>query len=90
MQPFGHNRRGPKIGELRLFGEEGAGSPPNTLAWAEAYLHTKWHLDAFSRLAIIKVGRKLGALSTFWGRELGPHLAHCDLDQGPRPCEVPS
>jgi len=30
--------------------------------WAEAYLHTKWHLDASSRLAKIEMGRKLGAL----------------------------
>ena len=35
IQPFGHNRHGPKIGE------EGAGSPSNTVAWAKAYLHTK-------------------------------------------------
>jgi len=38
-----------------------AGSPSNTnVPWAEAYLHTKWHLDACSRLATIEVGRKLG------------------------------
>ena len=30
------------------------------VAWAEAYLHTKWHLDASSRLATIEMGRKLG------------------------------
>jgi len=30
------------------------------VAWAEAYLHTKWHLDASSRLATIDMGRKLG------------------------------
>jgi len=29
----------------------GAGFPSNTMAWAEDYLHTKWHLDPSSRLA---------------------------------------
>ena len=30
------------------------------MAWAEAYLHTKWHLDPSSRLATIDTDRKLG------------------------------
>ena len=30
------------------------------MAWAEAYLRTKWHLDACSRLATINMGQKLG------------------------------
>jgi len=48
-------------GGLRpLFGERGAVSPCNTVACAEAYLHTKWHLDPSSRLATTDVGRKLG------------------------------
>ena len=34
----------------------GAGSP----AWAEAYLHTKWHPDPCSHLATTDMGRKLG------------------------------
>ena len=33
------------------------------MAWAEAYLHTKWHLHPCSRLATIDIGRKLGALA---------------------------
>jgi len=55
MQPFGRNRYGPKIG-LCPFGEGGAGSPSNKVAWAEAYLYTKWHFDACSRLATIEMG----------------------------------
>ena len=35
-------------------------SPSNKVPWAEAYLHTKWHLDASSRSATIEMGRKLG------------------------------
>jgi len=34
------------------------------VAWAEAYLHTKWHLiSPSSRLATTDIGRKLGAVS---------------------------
>ena len=41
------------------------------LPWAEAYLCTKWHLDASSRLATIEMGRKLencgGGSAPFFG-----------------------
>jgi len=47
--------------------DRGAGSPSNSVAGAEAYLRTKWHLDPSSRLATIDMGRKLGALLLFWG-----------------------
>jgi len=30
------------------------------VAWAEAYLHTKWHLSPSIRLATTDIGRKLG------------------------------
>ena len=43
---------GRKLGPPPLFGE-GAGSLSNKVTWAEAYLHTKWHLDASSHLATI-------------------------------------
>ena len=33
--------------------------------WAKAYHRTKWHLDPYSRLTIIDVGRKLGAPPLF-------------------------
>jgi len=31
----------------------------HNVAWAEAYLHTKWHLDPSSRLATTDMGQKL-------------------------------
>jgi len=40
------------------------------VAWAEAYLRTKWHLDPSGRLATTDVGRKLGAVP-LWGRGAG-------------------
>jgi len=68
------------------------------VAWAEAYLHTKWHLDPSSRLATIDMVRKLGALHPFGGRgsslfgrgELGPHLIQCGHGRGLSACQVSS
>ena len=71
MQPFGHNRRGPKIGWGSAPFWVGVWVPSNTVAWAKAYLHTKWHLDASSRLATIKMGRKLVDSASLLGRGAG-------------------
>jgi len=60
----------------------GAGSPCNNVACTEAYLHTKWHLDPSSRLAAVKMGRKVG--------ELGPHLTQCRLGRGLPPYQMVS
>ena len=68
--------------------------PSNNVAWADAYLRTKWYLDPSSRLATADVGRKFVVgreavgVPPFWGGELGPHLAQCGLDRGPPPCQV--
>jgi len=35
----------------------------HNVAWAEAYLRTKWNLNQSSRLAITDMGRKFGAVS---------------------------
>ena len=59
-RPFGHNRHGPKIwGAVPLLGSWVPIS--NNVAWAEAYLRTKWHLDSSSHLTTIDMGLKLGA-----------------------------
>jgi len=65
-------------GTVPLF--RGGASPSNTVALAEAYLRTKWHLDPSSRLAPADMGRKLGAVP-LW-EELGPHLTQCRLARG--------
>ena len=44
----------------------------HNVAWAEAYHHTKWILDASSRLATIDMGRKLGAVPPFLGGSCVP------------------
>jgi len=58
---------GRKVGAVLPLSMEGAGSPYNTVAWAEAYLRTKWHLDPSSRLATTDLGLNWGAVSLFAG-----------------------
>ena len=71
--------------ELCPFRGGGVGSPSNwglcplfgertgyNVAWTEAHLHAKCHLDPSSRLATIDMGRKLGGGSApFLGRGAG-------------------
>jgi len=56
------------------------------VAWAKAYLHTKWHLDPSSRLATADMGGKGTALNF----QLGPHLTQCGQVRGLPPCQVSS
>jgi len=44
-----------------LFGEGSLVPIYHKVAWAEAYLHTKWHLNPSSDLATTDMGRKLGS-----------------------------
>jgi len=52
IQPFGHNRDGPKIEGVPIWGT-GAGSPSNNVASAGSYLQAKFHFDPSNRLATI-------------------------------------
>jgi len=76
IQPFYHNKHmGRKVeGAVPIF--RGCDlSPSNNVAWAEAYLRTKWHLEPSRRLATTDMGRKLGVgLPPPLGGKLGPHL----------------
>ena len=57
------------------------GQTQQSVAWAEAYLRTKWHLNLSSRLATTDMGHFFlggGLCPLFWG-ELGPHLTLCGL-----------
>jgi len=42
---------GRKVGKGCCVGWVPTRSPSNTVAWAEAYLFAKWHLDPSNRLA---------------------------------------
>jgi len=53
------------------------------VAWAEAYLYTKWHLDPSSRLVTVDMGRKSGALSLFG--EGSQWRIHGDSEGGDHP-----
>jgi len=71
----------------------GSLAPSNNVAWAEAYLRTKWHLDTSSSLLTIDTGQKIGeerGLCPFWEGELGAHLTQCRLSQGLPPYQVTS
>ena len=84
--PFGHNRRGPKMG-LCPFGDGELG-PHLTqcgLGWAEAYLRTKWHLDRSSRLAIIDMDRKVCPILAG-----GVGSTSNTVSRGPKPTSVRS
>jgi len=60
IQPLGHNRHWPKIGWGCALFLGGDGSLSNTVTWAKAYLHTKWHLSSSSHMARTDTGQKLG------------------------------
>jgi len=87
IQPFCHNRHGPKIGGSTPF----LGRPvlgPH-LTQFPLGLHTKWHLDPSSHLVTTDMGRKLGGSATLGEGELHPHLAHVQ-GRGLPACQVSS
>ena len=61
---FGHNIHKPKLGGIvHYFLREGSWLPvEHKLAWAEAYLNTKRHLNPSGCLAATDVGHNLGAV----------------------------
>ena len=65
----------------------GPSSPSNTVALAEAYLRTKWHLSPSSRLATTDIVRKWG-LCPFRGGVAGSPSN--TVSRRPRPTAVPS
>jgi len=89
IQQFGYKRHGLKIGGSAPFRERGWVPIYPNVAWAEAYLPTKWHHDPSSHLATTNMGRKLKAVP-LWGGELDSHLAQCRLGWGLPPYQVES
>jgi len=62
----------------------------HNLAWAEAYLHTKWHLDSSSCLATIDMGGKVGEGLLCPFLVGGAGTPSNIMWPGPRPISVPS
>jgi len=56
----------------------------HNVAWSEAYLHTKWHLNPSSHLATMDIGQKLG-LCPYW---LGAGSLSNTMWPGQRPISV--
>jgi len=86
IQPFGHNRYGPKVGvavgSIKLW------SPSNNVAWSEVYFPTKWHLDPSRQpFGYNRYGRQLG-VCPFWGRGAGSPSNI--MWPEPKPTSIPS
>jgi len=58
------------------------------VAWAEAYLRTKWHLNPYSRLATIHAPKSGSCCVPFLWVGSGPHLTQCRLGRGLPPYQV--
>ena len=69
--------RGPKLGAAMppFRGEQGSHLTQCRLG--RGLPRTKWHLNPSSRLATTDMGQKLGVVSLFGEREIGPHLKQC-------------
>jgi len=84
---------GLKVGDAvpRFFGAGELG-PHLTqyVAWADAYLRTKWHLDPSNRLDTTDMGRKLGAVPFFWGGGAGSPSNRMRPRSRLPPCQVSS
>ena len=75
IQPFGHNRHGPKTVGCAPFRGGGCDPISHNVAWTEVYLSRptiKWHLDPSCRLATIDMGRKLGVCPLLGAGALSP------------------
>ena len=87
IQPFGHNRHGPKLGAPPPFLRTGIWVPiSHSVACAEAYLHTKWHIYQYSHLDTTNMDLKLGAVP-LW--EKGSWSPYNTMWARPRPACLP-
>jgi len=89
IQPFGHNRHGRKIGGLcppPFLGGGELGPRQHKVGYAEAYLHTKWHLN----LAVWhnRRGPKLGVCPPLFRGKTG--FRSNTKSAGPWPTSIPS
>ena len=81
IQPFGHNRHGPKIGWGAVPFFLGGKLHPHLTVWPgqRPTSMPSGNLDPSSRLAIIDTGQKLGAVPPCGERGPGPHLTQSHL-----------
>jgi len=84
IQPFGHNRHGPKIGGAvpPLFGGRGAGSPSSTMWPGPRPTSLPSGVLIHPAIWPQRIWAENGGLCPFGGGELGPHLTQCGQGQG--------
>jgi len=93
IQPFGHNRHGPKIGGGLCPFFRGAGSPSSTM-WPgrglPPYQVASWFIQPYGQC--VDMGRKLreGLCLLFGDGERGTYLTQCRLGRGLPSCQVAS
>ena len=88
IQSFRHNKHRPKNGWGLCHCFWRSWVPiEHKVAWAEAYLHAKWHLSPSSRLATTDIGRKLGLCPFRGGRAGSPSNT---MSSGPRSTSLTS
>jgi len=83
--PFGHNRHGPKIGDVPLPFFGGGGSwvtIEDNVAWTEASVPCGILIHPSVRLATIHMGQKLGSAVPIISVGVGTHLTQRGLGRG--------
>ena len=92
MGDRGHNRHGPRNGWGRCAVFFWVSWVPieHKVAWAEAYLHTKWHLIHPAVWPQRTLAENWGGLCPFRGGGLCPHLTQCRVGRGLPPYQVAS
>ena len=79
---------GSKVGGCCVPFRGGAGSPSNNVAWAEAYLRTKWHPDSSNNLVTIDMVRKAGCCCALFC--VGSWSPSNTMSPGSRSTSIPS
>jgi len=82
MQPFGHNRHGPKIGGLPPFWEGGAGSQSNTTSLGSRPTSIPSGILIHRAIGHNRYGPKIGGCVPVGEGDLGPHLTQCGQGRG--------
>jgi len=90
MQPFGHNKHGPKIWGLRPLLERGAGSPSNTKSPGLRPTSTPSGILIHAAIWPQQIWAENGGAVPFWGGEVGSHLIQCGQGRGLPACQVSS
>ena len=91
IQPFDHNKHGPKIWGFCPPFAEGERSPHLTQSrlcrGLAPYQVTSWSMQPFGRN---RYGPKIGGCAPLGEGELGPHLTQCGQSRGLSACQVSS